>query len=1167
MSLQLILGNSGAGKSFALREYIIKEAKKQSDMNYFVIVPEQFTMQTQKDYVLASPRKGIMNIDILSFMRLAYRIFDENGCEDRTILEDTGKSMLIRKVVEQEKDKLVLIKNSIKKQGFIDELKSLLSEIFQYSITKEQLEEMIEIAKEKPLLQKKLEDMVIIYNGFRNEISGKYRIAEEILDAMEEIMEQSQLLKNAVICLDGFTGFTPSQNKVLKKLVKLCKKVIVTITIDTKEDYTRVDEEFKLFHLSKKTIKRLLDIAAEQGVEIEKPYIIQGENGVPYRFLNRSGLVALERYLFRYPQSVYPGKQEEVSLHCSKTQEGEVSFTIKEIKRLVRQEGYRYGDIAVVTGNLIEYARIIEIQYEKASIPFFIDQKKGILNNAMVELIRSALAVIRQNFDYESVFRYLRCGIVTKTNEEEFQWIKDEDVDNIENYVRALGIKGYKKWNSIWDKTYKKEEDLEQLNLIRRSILEPFHKLREGMKGKQKTVLEYTKTLHDFLIELRVYESIEKRKDYFSSQGKSLLEKEYSQMYGIVLDTLDQLVELLGEEEITFQEYEQMLETGFAEAKVGLIPPGVDQVLVGDIERTRLDEIKALFFIGVNDGTIPKANQGGGILSDLDRELLVKNKIELAPTVRQNAYTEHFYLYLNMTKPKERLYLTYTKIGRDGKNKSPSYLIGKMQKIFPDLQVKEECNLPIVRKEEVTSVENAKMMAENILGADKGKGYLLEGLRNFSYEYMAPQWEEVFAGYFRDPNWKEPLKKLIEGSSYVNQEDGISKAVAQTLYGKELNNSVTRVERYAACAFAHFMSYGLQLKERQEFVLRAPDMGNIFHNTLERFSKTLKERKQSWQTLTVEMQEQLVEECLETVIEEYGAYLFEDTQRNAYMKNRIARITKRTIWALCQHIKQGKFEPLTYEQSFSFMDGLESVQMALSEEESIRLYGRIDRVDTYEDEEGIYVKVIDYKSGNTAFELEDFYYGLQLQLVVYYNAATELLQRRNDKKGVIPAGIFYYHITDPLVEKDSGKDPKNQILKELKMNGLINKEAKVLQLLDKDFGTGGELNPSVKSNVVSVETTKDGAVGKRSAVAEKEQFSLLSNYAKEKIRGFGKEILDGNTKIAPYQLGERTPCTFCNYEGICGFDKKLPGNQYRKLKELSKEEVWDKLRSEEDGDR
>lgn len=1167
MALQFILGSAGTGKSYELRKHIIAESEKNPSVHYLVIVPEQFTMQTQKDYVESHPNRGIMNIDILSFMRLAFRVFEEVGKQDKTILEDTGKSMLIRKVVESKKDDLIFFQKNIKRQGFIDELKSLLSEIFQYSITKEQLDEMIARVEDKPLLQKKLEDLRTVYEGFRCLMDEKYMIAEEILDVLDGVIEHSRLLTNAVVCFDGFTGFSPSQNRILGRLLRICKEVIITITIDAREDYTKLDEEFKLFHLSKKTIAKILQIAKEQQVEVKDPMILKGTRNVPYRFLHKKGLAALERSLFRYPQTVFKGVQSEVSLHCSQTQENEVAFTIKEIHRLVRQEGYRYSDIAIVTGDLPLYSRFLEEAYMQAKIPFFIDQKKGILSNAVVELIRSALAVLRQNFDYESMFRFLRCGLVTHCKEKELQWIKQEDVDKIENYVRAMGIKGYKRWNAPWDKTYGKEElDLEQLNQIREIVIQPFHALKKEVKGSKQTVQEYTKAIYHFLVTLRVYESIEQKRAYFLEQDKPLLEKEYSQIYKIILEIMDRLVELLGDEEVSIKEYEQLLETGFAEAKVGLIPPGIDQVMIGDIERTRLKEIKALFFIGVNDGIIPKGNQGGGILSDLEREVLSGYQMELAPTAKQSAYTEHFYLYLNMTKPKERLYITYAKMSSDGKKKLPSYLISKIRKIFPKLQVQEEdSKMPALFQLKETKVQNAVGMAENILGADQGKEYLLEGLRQFSYEHMAPQWKEVFSGYVKKQQYSKKIEKIVDGACYVNQEDGIHKVVAQILYGKQLNNSVTRIERYAACAFAHFMSYGLRLQERKEFMLKAPDIGNIFHNTLEHFSKTLKERKLSWQGLTHELQEQLVEESLHVVIEEYGSYLFEDTKRNAYMKKRIERITKRTIWALSEHIKQGKFEPLAYEQSFSFMDGLESVQVPLSEEEALRLYGRIDRIDTYEDETGIYLKVIDYKSGNTSFELKDFYYGLQLQLVVYFNAAMEQLQRREENKPVIPAGIFYYHIDDPLVEKEMGKNPEEKILKELKMNGLIHGDKKVLQLLDKAFGEGEKLTPSVKSNVVAVETTKDGAVGKRSMVANEEDFKLLSTYAKKKIKAFGQEILNGSTKIAPYQLSDKTPCTFCTYGGICGFDKKLPGNQHRKLKELSKEEVWDKLREEEDG--
>jgi ATP-dependent helicase/nuclease subunit B len=1142
MSLQLILGSSGSGKSYYLYHKMIEDSFKMEETNFLIIVPEQFTMETQKDLVSMHPNNGIMNIDILSFMRLAYRVFDEIGGNDRPILDDSGKSMILRKVVELKKDELHLFASNVRKKGFIDELKSLMSELFQYSIDEEEIEKMIDIAQSKPMLQGKLGDVLTVYKGFKEYLSEKYITAEEILDVLYDMIADSSLIKNSVICFDGFTGFTPSQYKLLAKLMKLAKKVYITVTIDPREDITRLDEEFKLFYLSKKTILKLYQLAIDAKVEIEKEYYSgKQQTKAPYRFKNSKPLASLEYNLFRYPWKPFEEEQKDIHIHLLKNPKEEVNFTIAKIHKLIREEGYRFRDIAVVSGDIERYGRIIEKEYKNAGLPCFIDNKKDILSNPFVELIRSLLEILRKDFDYESIFRYLRCGLVE---------ICPEDVDILENYTLALGIRGYKRWSEPWVRIYRKEVeiDLEHINQLREEVVEHLKILVEGLAGSGHTVLDYTKNIYEFISSTNAYDQLQSYQIKFEEEGQPILAKEYVQIYRIVMEVFEGLVELLGDEVVNVKEYEELIETGFAQASVGLIPPGVDQITVGDIERTRLKDIKALFFIGVNDGIIPKAGGSGGILSDMEREMLWEHHIELAPTKRQSVYTEQFYLYMNLTKPSSKLYITYSKVGGDGKALRASYLIGKMVKLFPLISIKDE--------------ELFKNDIEHILGADKGVSYLINGLREYAYEDMTPEWKELFSWYFKKEDFKEDLIKLVEGAFYTNEKSSISKAIATMLYGSQMTGSVTRLELYAACAFAHFVNFGLELKERQEYKIGVPDMGNIFHNAIELYSKKLKENNLSWQEVSDEQRDDMATMCVKEIAMDFGNTILLSSKRNEYIIFRVERMVKRTLWALSEHMKKGEFMPKGYEVQFSYMQELEATKISLSEGESMGLRGRIDRLDTYEDKDNIFVKVIDYKSGSTTFDVVDLYYGLQLQLVVYLDAAIELEQKNNPDKNVIPAGIFYYNIDDPIVNKT--KDANNEILKELRMNGIVNSDVNIIKKLDKSFvGQDGGLNTAVKSLVVPVETTKAGEFTKNSNVIDKKSFQSMKQYVNGKMKEYGRQILSGDTSVNPYKLGDKKACTYCSYSGICGFDKRLPGHNFRNLKKLLKEEVWREINGDD----
>lgn len=1144
MPLQLILGSAGTGKSHLLYKEMIRCSGKDRDGDYLVIVPEQFTMQTQKDMVRMHPDHGVMNIDILSFLRLAYHVFEETRTMGRPVLEDLGKSMLVRKVLEEKKDSLLLFGRSVRKAGFVDEVKSLLSEMMQYSIGAEELAQMISITEKKPLLQGKLKELAILYQGFRDLLSERYITAEEILTILYDVLDRSERIRNSVICFDGFTGFTPSQYKVLEKLLTLSKKVAVTVTIDGREDVTRVGQEFELFHLSHKTIHKLMELARGCHTEVLEPIWAGGRATKPVRFLESKALMALEHNLFRYPQSVYGERQEDIGIHCVRDGQGEVDFTIRQIRKLIKEKGWHYRDIAVVTGDIGYYGRVIEKKYEAAGIPFFLDRKRDILSNPMVELLRSLIEVLEKDFQYNGIFRFLRCGL---------SGIDRNKTDLLENYVLALGIRGYKKWSQPFTRMSQRNQaiNLEEINQCRELVMEKLSWIRDRCMGKGRTVRDLTEGFYEYLVREDIFHQLAGMQDVFQKNGERLKAKEYQQVYGLVLEVFDRLAELLGGDKVSIKEYGELLEVGFSEAKVGLIPPGVDQVVVGDIERTRLKDIKALFFIGVNDGIIPKAGGSSGILSDMERNFLKEFQIELAPTGRQKELTQQFYLYLNLTKPSHKLYLTYAKIGPDGKAKSPSYLIGKIKALFPELCIVDE--------------DRERLETDYILGGDQGLSYLLEGIGTYREREMTLAWKELYSYYLGRTKFQKEVGKLLDGAFYTSKKQMISRKAAGLLYGNELHHSVTRLEKYAECGFAHFLAYGLGLLERKEYRLNVPDIGNIFHNAIEWFSKRLAAEGLTWHTITDQQRDRLAEEAVEEVTKEYGNTIFLSSKRNEYMIKRILRMTKRSLWAISQQIQAGELEPSGYEIVFSPYDNLSATVLKLSERETMRLGGRIDRLDTYEDDENVYIKVVDYKSGSTSFDLNKVYYGLQLQLVVYLKAALELEQKRTPGKTIIPAGIFYYNIDDPVIDRPVGdysqEEIGQRILEELKMNGLSNGDRKVLSLMDRIFLE----EKSVKSRVIPVELTAKGEYSAYSAVADEEQFRSLCKFVEKKITLYGKEILDGNAAAEPYQMKQHTACDYCSYKDVCGFDKKLPGSHYRNLSLLDKEEVWNEIK-EKGGD-
>ncbi len=1129
MSLQFYFGSSGAGKSTKLYKEIMKQSMQEPQRNFLIIVPDQFTMQTQKELVSMHERGGIMNIDVLSFGRLSHRIFEEVGRSQTPVLDDTGKSLVLRKVAANLKDELTVLGGNLDKQGYIHEIKSAISEFMQYGIGTEDVSKLISFANKRGALVHKLKDLEILYKGFVEYINGRYITTEETLQLLQQALRKSEIVKDCVIVFDGFTGFTPIQNAVIGELMILAKEVILTVTIDSRENPFEVGPEQQLFYLSQKTTKDLCKLAKEAGISRRKDVFL-GIEGKENRFWGNKALEHLEHNLFRHPLQSFEDKQDNISVFAASSPREEARQTAIRMERLVREKGYYYRDIAVVAGNLEAYAEHVEAEFEIMGIPCYIDRTRGIVLNPFIEYMRSALGVVEKNFSYEMIFQYLRSGLTDFTHEE---------IDVLENYVIQTGISGKRKWERLFvHKTREMGEEtspLEYINDLRSRLmsqLEPVLALE-----KKETVEDYVKALYEFLVSSNTAVKMHKYQRMFEEQGNLTKAKEYGQIYRLVMELLDQIIGLLGSEKMTLKEFADILDAGISEIEVGTIPQNVDRVLVGDMERTRLKEIKVLFFLGVNDGNIPKSGAKGGIISDIDREFLRESELELAPSPRQQMYIQRLYLYLNMTKPSEHLFLSYAKVSGEGKSLRPAYLVDTMKKLFPRM--------------EITHPEFVELERQ-IMTPASGKKYMAQALRDYAKGNHVRQdlFFSLYDSYASQENLSGWLEELTKAAFYQYENSGLGKEVARALYGQILQNSVSRLETYASCAYAHFLQYGLSLKERQEFGFEIVDMGNIFHGVLDTFSQKLEESDYTWFNFPMEFGEATISETMEQMAAEYGDTILYSSARNEYAIRRMKRILLRTVNTLQYQLQKGTFTPESYEVSFSYTSDLESVNIALSGEEQMKLRGRIDRVDICQQDDKVYVKVVDYKSGNHQFDLVALYHGLQLQLVLYMNAAVEIQKRKHPDKEVVPAALLYYQVADPAIEAQSQMTPEEvneKLVERLRTTGVINDSEEVVFRLDTQLDQ--------KSDVIPVEKKKDGSFSARSSIMSSEELRVVSSYVNKKVKEIGREILDGRIDVSPYTMGTREACTFCSYKKVCGFDPMIKGYAKRELSDIGKDEV------------
>lgn len=1136
MALQFIFGPSGAGKSHYIYSKIIQESMEHPGRSYLVLVPEQFTMQTQKELVEMHPRKGIMNIDVLSFERLAFRVLEEVGETQRELLEETGKSMVLRRVAQEKKKELKVLGSKMDKQGYVSQMKSMVSELRQYEIGSSDLEEILEDLKNRPELYYKLKDMQVLYQGFFEYLEGNFITQEEVLDVLGRVADKSRKLKDSVLVLDGYTGFTPIQIQLLEKLLEISSQIYVTVTMGRGEDPYHPGSPHQLFCLSKQTVARLCKLASEKKIHWEEQWV--PEKGAPYqgRFTKNLPMDFLERNLFRYRRGTYDKKQHAVHIRESLNPAQEMEETAGIIRGLVRKKGYRYRDFAVITGDMEVYAPAAARAFEKYHIPCFLDQKHSVFLNPFVEYIRAAVDLIIEQFSYESVFRLLRCGLTD---------ITEEETDRLENYVVAMGIRGFAAWNREWVRTYRGQnpEECVLLNEIRTRLVDMWEPFYTKMREKGADITDYARALYEYICSNHIQEKMQAYAEKFRQEENLSMVKEYSQIYEIVMNLLDKLVEILGEKKVRLREFKEILDAGLLEAKVGIVPPTSDQVLVGDMERTRLKDIKILFFAGVNEGKIPKETQAGKLLSDLNREemreSLERRGLSLAPTAKESLYTQKFYLYLNLTKPSEQVYLSYSRLSSSGEALSPSFLISQIEGLFQDSRENQEILL----------------YRESVTGAlEKLSGEL------HSVQKESPVFEELMNWFCSRKEWEAVVKNLIQGAFYANPQDAISRGTAHALYGTELENSATRLEEFAKCACAHFLSYGLALRERVRYEFSMADLGTLLHNSLDLFAKKVREQGMRWVDLEDGPRDALAEVCVDEVVEKSGETILLSSARNAYTVNRAKRMVKRSVWALQWQLKQGDFYPALTEWAFGPADKIDSLHFSLGEGEELQLRGRIDRVDVCRGEDNqLYVKVIDYKSGATKLDLLKVYYGLQLQLALYLGAAMELEAKRFPQNQVKPAGIFYYNVKDPVLNQEDVKDPEHpemDILKKLKMDGLAGAEPEILEKLDRNLAAA----KGVESLAVPVKYTAKGGFASNSKVASQEQFGDMMWYVNCKAKEIGGKILGGNTEVNPFEQQKENACVYCPYRSVCGFDEKVPGYRYRRLVPYKTEEIWEKLK-------
>ncbi len=1169
--IKIYAGGGRTGKSTAMYDEIIDKAIENPDKNYYLIVPEQVTSILERKFIALMKEKygraGFFNISILGFNRLAHLIFEEAGHTEKMPLEEYGKSMLVRYALGKLKDELKVYKGSIERRGFIDNMKSIISEMLLFDISPEDLSDALKDLNKEDAIYSKLEDIILVYKEFLSaEKNSRYSIPEETLKVFadilneEKIFDRKNIIRNAVFYFDHFTGYTAVQMNVLQAVKKWAESMTFAITIDADilRD-KRTVKEYELYYESYDMYLTLIDRLGEADIrffDVDKT-------------VEDHELRAIADKLFRFPVKSYEKDDKKVFINKCSTPLEELRVVAETIRKEVIENNKRYRDFAIINGQLEELSPICEEVLRDYDIPFFSDYKRKFSSNPYTESIRELLLILDKDYSYDSVFSFFKTGVMDRYLEK-----KDLDIDLIEcfeNTVIAHGIRGKRLYGKrVTDFLGKKEvstevlQQLEAEDRLRVAFLEIMEVLHKAVKkGKKVNVREFTEAIR-FVIgpEMLDFTScVMEAEETLRELERPAEEMAYHAIPGVIEEILLKLEDILGDEEMTIHEYSEILGTGIDNLAIGVIPPVQDAVIVGDPERTRLIDVDTVFFINMVDGVVPPKAAPDGLITERDRAkideafLKAKLKKKMAPGETLKSYIEYFTLYLIFEKAKNNLVLSYAESDMSGAEKEKSFILGRIEKLLPKVKEVKRKRTEFLGTKKTDIFDYTKTFREVVENLSiEYKDIDFEGLKEIikkNEEYKNN--DLVKLGIYKNLLGEEELRCNIgDAAFFLNRPENIDQ---DTIKDLDIKISVSKLEKYAQCPYLYYLTYILGLKERKSHYTDQLDLGNIIHSVLEKtFKRVNAEYEGDFSLVSEEKLREITDlSVVEAVTENKEELLREDekTGKDVFILENIKKIARDTMDTLSFQMQQGKMKPQFVETGFKAEFTAEKPD---GTKVPVEIKGKIDRGDIFAKDKDIYVRIVDYKTGNKKLELKKILSGESIQLSVYLGIILRLIKKKYEESGenVIPSGFYYYHISDlnAKVEDLKGIDPlsdefiekaRNSALKEQVLRGLPNIDAdkegdeKYRSLMIQEERMTGNEKINAEGMVVPIKIKEDKITGK---YASAEDLKAITDFSLGKMEETTARVLTGNIDKSPLcdsKNGQGWACDWCKAREVCRF--------------------------------
>ena len=1092
--LTIWIGRAGSGKSARVLETMGRERENRPQI---MLVPEHTSHEAELDLCRACGPTASRNAEVLTFQSLTTRVLSETGGLAEVTLDNGGKLLTMRRCLQELHSNLKVFGRPSQRAAFLHQLTTLADEFYAYQIAPETLYR--HVADMEGAMGDKLRDVALIFAAYDARLRNGETDVRSRVQKLHDSLPQSHYLDGKDLYLDGFSFFNKQEESVLTLALRRCHSVTVTLL---------GDRSGQLFQNAAAQKERLVRMAREAGVECRLAYLSRQED---------SPLGQLERHCFG-SDAVWEEETDAVALYQAATAYTEVEYVSARIRRLAAQ-GYRYRDIAVASRSMDVYGPLLESVFRRDGIPAYISRRSDILEKPVMTLLLSAVDAVTGGFEYEDMFRYLKTGMTGVTAAE---------CDLLENYVIRWDIRGNMWLRDVpWtlnpdgyglDMTEERTVRLEEINRIREKVRGPLSALADGLK-RRPAARDKARTLYEFAAAAGVPDALREKADELLSAGQVQLAEEYAQLWQIFCDVLDQFVEILGDTELDGEEFARLLRLVLTQYSVGTIPATLDQVKVSEITRNDRHRVRVLFLLGANDHLLPKIEKDGGVLDSDDRQALAQRDIPLSDATFDALDNELQNIYACLAQPTEQLHISWPVTDVTGAELRPSFVVERVRLLFPRLKVQRE-----------DGAYRMTLPATALCAAGEN-----EALRRYFEEQ--PRYAAALAAMAR-------ARRMERGR--------LSPEAVQSLYGRSIAMSASRIDRVKSCHFGYFMEYGLRARERKKAGFEAPEVGTFLHYLLENVNREVKEQGGYGQ-----VDDEALRHMVKRYVERYAATQIQEYQNKSarfrYLFSRLRETAYTIILNIAREMRQSDFQPVEFELSFGGRDGHLPAITVREGGASLSVSGKVDRVDGWLHDGKLYLRVVDYKTGKKSFDLTDIRYGLGIQMLLYLFT----LEREGQAYfgyPIVPCGVLYQPARSVILRQDrniSDEKLKAALESELRRTGLVLGEPEVLRAMEHSaLETPCYLPISVK---------KDGTLSGDIATAA--QLGHLGRYVDRLLHQIAGEIAHGNIDADPYARGPQdSACTYCAFASACYFDESR--DKRRQLHKTDSGEFWAMLEKE-----